>query len=294
MAAPSNLDRLRSLSAVASTGTIAGAARSLGYTASAVSQHLSALEREAESSLLERSNEGVTLTAAGRLLAERASVILDLVRNAFDDVTLLVEGKSEITVVVAAFPTAISSMLLPLLPKLPPSIRLMIVDLEPEQALAAVAARTVDVAITDSYVYPPAAPASGLRRTTLRSEPLRLVMSDRSRRMRSVEAWADADWVLGGPISRLGQAARARCALAGFAPRVIVATDDHHVTFDVIRATNAVSLLPELALTSVPTGISVARRLDTGTERRIDFVTRSAPGGSVATAMVEALLRRSP
>lgn len=293
MAATSNLDRLRSLSAVASAGTIAGAARSLGYTASAVSQHLSALEREAEASLLERSNEGVTLTAAGRMLAERASVILDLVRNAFDDVALLVDGKSEITVVVAAFPTAITSLLLPLLPKLPAAIRLMIVDLEPEQALAAVAARTVDMAITDSYVYPPATPAHGLRRTTLRSEPVRLVTSSGRSRVRSLEACADADWVLGGPMSRLGQAARARCALAGFIPRVIASTDDHHVTFDVIKATNAVSLLPELALTNVPPGISVARRLDTGTERRVDLVTRSVPGESMANTMIQALLRRA-
>lgn len=292
MAATANLDRLRSLSAVGSFGTIAGAARSLGYTASAVSQHLSALEREAGASLLERSNEGVTLTAAGRLLAERSSVILDLVRNAFDDVELLVDGRIETTVVVAAFPTAITSMLLPILPKLPASIRLMIVDLEPEQALAAVAARAVDVAITDSYMYPPASPAKGLRRTTLRTEPIRLVTSTGRRRVRSLKGCADAHWVLGGPTSKRGQAARASCLLAGFTPHVIAATDDHHVTFDVIKATNAVSLLPELALTSVPTGIYVARRLDTGTVRRVDFVTRSVPGESVANAFVEALLRQ--
>ena len=84
MAQPTTLERLRVFLAISSTGTIAGAARALGYTPSAVSQHLAALEREAATTLVERSNRGVVLTAAGRLLATRSSDVLDLVRNAFE------------------------------------------------------------------------------------------------------------------------------------------------------------------------------------------------------------------
>ena len=151
MTTPTSLERLRVFQTVATAGTIAGAARSLGYTASAVSQHVKALEREAAVPLVERSNRGVTLTSAGQLLAKRASDILDTVRNAFDELASA-NGRHETSLVVAAFPTAITTMLLPMRPHLAPSIRLTIVDAEPAEALRALTAREIDGAITDSYL----------------------------------------------------------------------------------------------------------------------------------------------
>ncbi len=240
--APTTLERLRVLQAISSSGTIAGAARSLGYTPSAVSQHLASLEREAAASLVERSNRGVVLTSAGRLLATRSADILDLVRNAFDEVGAAT-NRHETSLVVAAFPTAITTMLLPLRETLAPSIRLTIVDAEPEQALRALTARDVDGAITDDYANQRPSRPDNLHRTLLRSEPIRLVTRP-DRLERTLAAYADADWVLGGPTSRLGQAARHLCQNAGFTPRVVTETDDHHITFEVIRAGGAVSLLP--------------------------------------------------
>ena len=151
MAASVSLDRLRLLHAVATLGTIAAAARANDYTASAVSQQLAALELEVGTSLLERSNRGVTLTPAGRLLSERASIILDIVQSALADVGQSAHADAPTTVRVGAFPTAITSILLPVIEPLARSVRLQIVDLEPEQALAALAARTIDAAIVDHY-----------------------------------------------------------------------------------------------------------------------------------------------
>ena len=100
MAVPTTLERLRILDSIASVGSIAGAGRALGYTASAVSQHLATLEREAGTALVERSNRGVVLTSAGRLLARHAGEVLDLVRNAFDDIDTT--DRHETALVVAA------------------------------------------------------------------------------------------------------------------------------------------------------------------------------------------------
>lgn len=55
---------------------MAGAAASLGYTSSAVSQHLTALQRETGLVLLERSGRGVRPTSAGLALAQEADDLL--------------------------------------------------------------------------------------------------------------------------------------------------------------------------------------------------------------------------
>ena len=60
--------RLRLLRELARRGTIAGVAEALSYTPSAVSQQLSALERQAGVALLERTGRSVTLTPAAQRL----------------------------------------------------------------------------------------------------------------------------------------------------------------------------------------------------------------------------------
>lgn len=273
MAVPTTLERLRVFLAISSAGTIAGAARALGYTPSAVSQHLTALERQVATALVERSNRGVALTAAGRLLAARSADVLDLVRNAFEEVGAA-GGEHETSIAVAAFPTAITSMLLPLRQRLAPAIRLTIVDAEPAEALRALRAREVECAITDGHAHELRPQSDDLHRTFLRTEPIRLVArSDRLER--TLAAYAQSEWVLGGPESRLGHAARQACRAAGFIPNVIAETDDHHITLAVVSASGAVSLLPELALADLPDDITVVTDVGIPLERRIEFVTRS-------------------
>lgn len=72
-----SLTALRVFRAVAEQGTFTAAATSLGYTQSAVSRQIAAIERAAGAELLERRREGVRLTPAGRLVMRRATVVLD-------------------------------------------------------------------------------------------------------------------------------------------------------------------------------------------------------------------------
>jgi DNA-binding transcriptional LysR family regulator len=72
-----SLTALRVLRAVAEQGTFTAAAASLGYTQSAVSRQIAAIERAAGAQLLERRRDGVRLTAAGRVVMRRATVVLD-------------------------------------------------------------------------------------------------------------------------------------------------------------------------------------------------------------------------
>ena len=70
-----NVSRLRVLRELAQRGTIAAVGEALWMTPSAVSQHLSALERETGVELVERAGRGVRLTVAGRVLAEHSDVL---------------------------------------------------------------------------------------------------------------------------------------------------------------------------------------------------------------------------
>ena len=100
-----DLHRLRLLREFADRGTIAATAAALGYTPSAVSQQLSALEREAGAALLDRAARSVELTDVGRQLAVHAEIILAQVEAAEADLSAAGREPSG-RVTVAAFPTA--------------------------------------------------------------------------------------------------------------------------------------------------------------------------------------------
>jgi molybdate transport repressor ModE-like protein len=77
-----SLTGLRVLRAIAERGSFTGAARDLGYTQSAVSRQVAALERAAASPLFERQTGGVRLTKQGLILLRHARVILDEIASA--------------------------------------------------------------------------------------------------------------------------------------------------------------------------------------------------------------------
>jgi DNA-binding transcriptional LysR family regulator len=75
--ADASLTALRVFREVAERGTLTAAATALGYTQSAVSRQIAALERAAGTALLERRHDGVRLTSAGRIVVRRAATVVD-------------------------------------------------------------------------------------------------------------------------------------------------------------------------------------------------------------------------
>src|SRR5260370_10913139 len=99
------LPRPRLLQEFAARGSIARTAAVLGYTPSAVSQQLAALEREAGTALLDRSARRAELTDAGRRLAGHAERILAMVEEAETDLSTEAQEPAG-RVVATAFPSA--------------------------------------------------------------------------------------------------------------------------------------------------------------------------------------------
>lgn len=88
------LRHLIALHAIAETGSFGRAAITLGYTQSAVSQQLAALERAVGEKLVERPGgpKAVSLTEAGRLLNRHAEAIVGRLEAAQADLSAFAEG----------------------------------------------------------------------------------------------------------------------------------------------------------------------------------------------------------
>src|SRR6187431_428122 len=95
--------------AVARAGSISAAARELGWTQPAVSQHLRALERSVDCALLLRGAGGVELTEPGRVLLARADALavqLHMAEEELAELTALRRGR----VRLAAYPSAAATL----------------------------------------------------------------------------------------------------------------------------------------------------------------------------------------
>jgi DNA-binding transcriptional LysR family regulator len=147
-----DLHRLRLLQEFAARGSIARTAAVLGYTPSAVSQQLAALEREAGIALLDRSARRAELTDAGRRLAGHAERILAMVEEAETDLSAHAQEPSG-RVVVTAFPSAAVAFAPALARSLRthPSLALVLRQTQAREGLRQVRSGEVDVAIVDDW-----------------------------------------------------------------------------------------------------------------------------------------------
>ncbi|MBD5785198.1 LysR family transcriptional regulator [Cellulosimicrobium terreum] len=148
-----DLTAVDSLVAVDRTGTVHGAARDLGYTPSAVSQQVKRLERELGVRLLDREGRGVVLTAAGRRVVDEGLVLraqVEALRSRLHDAGARPTG----TVRLGTFSTAVRGVVAPLAAAVradEPDLRLVVQETEPWDAVAAVAAGTLDLALVHHW-----------------------------------------------------------------------------------------------------------------------------------------------
>jgi DNA-binding transcriptional LysR family regulator len=166
--------RLQVLVELAEAGSIAGSAKALGYTPSAVSQQLAKLEREVGARLATRTRSGVELTPEGQVLAERAKMILkelEAAKQAVADVGQLRRG----SVRVGSFTSAARTMIAPAITRIReehPGLRLSLADTEPPDGYDAVLAGHLDLLISHTYPGIRAPETAGLVRTQLMNDAL--------------------------------------------------------------------------------------------------------------------------
>jgi DNA-binding transcriptional LysR family regulator len=245
-----DVKRLRLLSELARRGTIAAVARTVGYTPSAVSQSLAQLEREAGVALLERDGRRVRLTPAARDLVRRADRILQELDAA--EAALAAEHETvKGALVIGAFPSAATALVVPAVGQLAvrhPELDCTIREHEPEEGIPLLRAGELDLLLSESYDGVADAPAGGLERHPLLTEPLLLVLPDG-------QAPADLDvvpWIGGLAGTQYAAALELACRAAGLQPRFAHRADEASVHVALVAAGLGIGLLPALACTPAP------------------------------------------
>jgi DNA-binding transcriptional LysR family regulator len=136
---------LRVLLEVAQSGSFSAAADSLGYTQSAVSRQVAALEAATGRRLFERSRHGVTLTTAGARLLSTAIRVLDELEAALRD--LSGEEAAVGPVRLGAFATAAAAFVPRALASLPRGLRVTLREGTTPALTRALRAGTLDLAV---------------------------------------------------------------------------------------------------------------------------------------------------
>jgi DNA-binding transcriptional LysR family regulator len=291
--------RLRVLREVATRGTIAAAARSLSYTPSAVSQQLTALEREAGVALLDRGGGRIALTEAGRGLVRRTEGILDDLEAAEAELEATAAHVGG-TVKIAAFPSAGRALLAPALARLRadhPLLDACLEELEPEASLPALRMGEVDVAISHENARHPAVAEQRLHREDLFEEPLLAALPAGHPALGpngapiSLAALAAERWIATPPGSACHALLEDACAQVGFVPRIAYRTNDFGVISTFVAEGLGVALMPTLATPSFGPGV-VARPVgDAQAARRIYVAVRAGTAQRPAVAAVIEALR---
>ncbi|MEU5278656.1 LysR family transcriptional regulator [Streptomyces asoensis] len=286
--------RMQVLRAVVGNGSVTGAAAALGYTPSAVSQQIAALEKEAGTALLERVGRGVRPTAAGLLLTGYADAIGRQLAEAETALADLLAGRTG-RLAVRYFATAGAGLVAPAVARLReahPGVR---VDLrltaDPQDPSAEVREGRADLAL---LVGSGEGRGDGVRLTRLLDDPY-LAVLPRGHRLagrRSVrlaelaeEAFVGSEWP--GPCL---DAQLDACAAAGFRPGFVVQSEDHMTAQGFVAAGLGVSLVPRLGLGSRHPGVVVREVRDPVPVRVIQAVVRgTAPAQPALDAFIDAL-----
>jgi molybdate transport repressor ModE-like protein len=287
--------RLRVLLHVAHTGSLAAAATELGYTPSAVSQQIRALERELGTVVLERRARGVALTEPGQALARHAQRVLDELSAAEAEVEAIA-GLRAGTLRLAWFSTA-GAILIPRaiarFRERHPDIELELEEADPDQCAQALRDGQLDLAVLYEFRLGPALPTD-LHLRPLMEDRLHIALPPghrlaRRKRIRMAEL-RDETWIQGVRHGSTLDTLPAACREAGFEPRIALRTDDPMAWQGLVAAGVGVAVIPELTLPTARSEILV-RELDAPSlVRKVSAAMPSARySPPAATAMVGTL-----
>ena len=276
-----NVSRLRVLRELAQRGTIAAVAEALWLTPSAVSQQLSALERETRVALVERAGRGVRLTAAGRVLVERSERVFE----ALDEAKAALQAlQSEPTgrLRVASFPSVVRLVFPLMMRRLHerfPEWRWRSRISRGSRAWMRCRLGHVDLAVIDDLTWSGSWPRGGpggqrVVRDAAGRGVQRGPTSGRGAR------WFGGRTSIGRPsvteqrASVFARTVEEECRRAGAQPRVSARVHDAGAMLALVEASELIAVLPELQLSGQTSGV-LWRVLEPLVERRLLVVTRA-------------------
>ncbi|MFJ3308167.1 LysR family transcriptional regulator [Streptomyces sp. NPDC086549] len=261
-----NPHQLRLLRELARRGTIAAVAEALSYSPSAVSQQLSLLERRTATALLERSGRRVTLTPAGVNLVRHAEVILAHLEAA--EAELAQSNGIAGPLRLGVYPSAarvLGADIVTALRAAHPRLTLWVQEIDPYDAVDALGADRLDVALVHTYegLLAPTRPG-------IQSEPVfveRMLLAAPAdpaalgwRLCESgdpVRRWRHAPWILPTTGTLCHTVVTRLCEASGFHVDSWHRVDDYATTLRLVAAGAGVAVVPELGALALPSGVAV-------------------------------------
>ena len=281
---------LEVLNAVIEHGSFSDAAVSLWCTQSAVSQQIQALERKVGAPVVVRGTRPAQPTVVGKLLIERSVGILASLREAEQEA--IRAGQSLQRFRLASFASGSAALVQAMLAAgdRPSARQLEVIVSEPQQALANLSTRTVDLALLFDY----GSPVPTVRDTHLRTvhrEPMMVAFSTANRAASgdmSMEQLRQCPWIAGrNPLCRA--ALLAACQGAGFAPHIVHETDDYDVALAMVATSECITLVPRIMADRAPQGIRTVELANLPSRRLRLAWTDANVGLEVTERLVEDL-----
>jgi DNA-binding transcriptional LysR family regulator len=287
---------LRILREIAQAGSFSAAAHSLGYTQSAVSRQVAALETATGRRLFDRSRNGVTLTPAGGRLLATAVRVLDELDSAMRE--LSGDELAAAPVRLGAFATAAAGLVpraLAGLAALAPQLTVTLREGTTPALTRALRAGTLDLAViarTPPF-RPPDTESPALELTTLSERDLLIGVSTRhpfaGARAVEVRQLTGQVWV----ASRSGPSDTLLGVWPGLAerPDIRYVVRDWLAKLQIVAAGLAITTLPPVTLDVLPDGVkAVAVRGEPQETRRIVLARRPGPLDGPAARVADALI----
>lgn len=291
--------RLRVFKEVAGRRSFSEAADALDYTQSAVSQQISALERELGLTLIERGTRPVRLSHAGQLLLERCDAIFGEIATAEADLRA-VAGLQAGALRIGGFATACATLIpsaIATFARRHPGVELTLTEHEPSIAERRLRAAELDLAVTYCLGEQQQLPvADGLERAHLADDRFVVALPEDHHLTRrsslELRELSDERWTAApaqGPSAGYRAFIARLCRDAGFEPEIAYETQDLWTGRAIVAAGLAIALMPELAFTIKHPGVVTRPLTDVPPARRILAVHANKRHNPAIPAMLELL-----
>jgi DNA-binding transcriptional LysR family regulator len=271
------------------------AARAAHMSQPSLSRQIASLEREAGLRLVNRTPEGISVTAAGAKLLRRARTIraqLDQARQEIDEIVGLAAGRLRL----AAFPTAAATLALDTLLAIRasrPGVAVTVEECDRRGALDAIHDGRADIALT--FTHLDRWEEDDLIETSvLMTEPMLVALPTNHPQANADEvtlpSLAASPWITGTSSDGPGLIETA-CRAAGFEPEVVAQLDNQPAIQASVAAGVGVTLVPALGTRGARAGIVFRHLSSPASSRTVLGHVLRGPREPVTEAGLQALRR---
>lgn len=272
--------RLSVLVTILDSGSLTAAAKTLGYSTSALSQQLQRLEQEVGQPLVRRQPRGVVPTEAGVLLAGHARYILRRLNAAESELGELA-GLRRGRIAVGTFPT-IGSTLMPVaisrFRRDYPQVRLDVHSARFEELVASLLENSIGLSLLWDYEWN-RIDEPDLSVTPLFEDPTVLVVSEDHRlgraRHASMSMLRHEEWIVRKRDHPVAEVLERSSRAAGFTPAIAFEANDYQEALAMVSVGLGVALAPRTAVQSARPDVRIVSLGQEAPSRRIVVAHRS-------------------